>query len=272
MSKESKIDLKKIMIKHSEYLQAQVQAKKHGKAVGKRLVIKYADTEPRPSGSIGGLQTDIASTAIAEMLYQCYKKSQEVGCQELLKKWIEEKFWGKIVEEQFPVLKEVWQMLHDRKYTKNNTCGYGDYDGSIWVEYPKEETRKVIIHKSHCSCADDNTHIFIMEEGTFGTSIHIRTVWPRQNSRGGYAVEKSAEHPNGWFSWGDDRDIKVPSLNTYRKRDFVYGYSDCRDEGYVLTIDGRNLESRAERAGSMQSEIQHALWLIGNMKSWIEEE
>ncbi len=259
----------KMIMALDKYTQSISEAEKYGKRIGKRIVKRYSAENSRKKE---GLQTDIASTVLAEILYQSYKKDQEADCQELLKKWIEEKFWGRIAEEHISELEEIWQLLHDKKYTKNNKCGYGDIDGDIWVEYPKKnKKRKIIIHKSHCTFADNDTHIFIIEEGVFGITLHIRTVWPRENNKGGYECEKSAEYPDGWFSWGDDRDIKIPSLNTYRNRDFKYSYSDCRDKGYVLTIDGMSMKSRVEFAGSMQSEIQHALWLIKNMKNWIED-
>ena len=139
----------------------------------------------------------------------------------------------------------------------------------MWVERVKN--KRIIVHQSQCSCADDNTHIFIQEQGLLGNRFHVRTVWPRQSSRGGYAVEKSKKHPDGWFSWGDDRDISTPSLNTYRARDFEFGYMDCRDKGYVLSTEAFSHSKRIEWAGSFQSEIKHALWLINIMKRELKE-
>jgi len=251
-------------------------ARKYGKNIGKKLVEKFKATPIIVDNKTyydKGLNTNEASEAISEILFQCYRKDQEGECRELLNKWTNDKLWGKIVIEYIPTLKEVWQYLHDNKYTKNNTLGFGDVDGAIWVEYPKQEEtwpdeRKIIIHTSYCSFADDNTHIFILDDSKFyslNTLLHVRTVWPRQNSRGGYKVKKSKKYPKGWFSWKDDRDIKKPSLNTYRKRNFKYSYQDGRDEGYTLSLKNIGTPS-IEWSNSHQGKIQHAIWLINQMK------
>jgi len=265
---EFKKYLKQLSKTVNDYKHRHDEARKYGKTVGKRLVKKFKRTQNEE-----GLRTDEASEAIAEILFQCYRKDQQDDCGELLDKWTNDKLWGKIVIEYIPTLKEVWQYLHDNKYTKNNTLGFGDVDGAIWVEYPKQEEtwpdeRKIIIHTSYCSFADDNTHIFILDDSKFyslNTLLHVRTVWPRQNSRGGYKVKKSKKYPKGWFSWKDDRDIKKPSLNTYRKRNFKYSYQDGRDEGYTLSLKNIGTPS-IEWSNSHQGRIQHAIWLINQMK------
>ncbi|KKK46864.1 hypothetical protein LCGC14_3161010, partial [marine sediment metagenome] len=103
------------------------------------------------------------------------------------------------------------------------------------------------------------------EEATVNPKLHVRTVWPRQNSRGGYRCEPCKEYPNGWFSWGDDRDIKTPSIRTYRDRNFEYSYQDCRDKGYTLTLIDFG-GPKIEWATTHQSRIQHAISLINQMK------
>jgi hypothetical protein len=255
-------------------------AYKYGKRIGRGIVKKYKDTPISVKGKIyggKGLETDEASSAIAEILYNCYMEDQIGDCGKLLLEWTQEKLWGKVVLQSIPRLKTVWQYLHDNKHTKNNTLGYGDIDGSIWVEYPKQlnewpDKRKLIIHTSHCTCADDNTHIFILntESSFIHDILHVRTVWPRQNSRGGYKVKKTKKNPKGWFSWGDDRDIKRPSLNTYRKRNFEYSYQDGRDRGYVLSLKYFGTP-KIEWAHIHQSKIHQAIWLIDLMEDIVTD-
>lgn len=239
-------------------------ARKYGKQVGKRITARYA-SDGIFSPKNKGLVTDSASEVLSEILFQCYKKGEEDGCHELLKKWVEEKFWGKIVTEHLPDFEALWQELRIKKHDKNNPFVYGDMSGSVWIE--RSKNKKIVIHKS-----PGRTHIFIMEKGVFGPTFHVRTVWPRENNKGGYAVKKSKKYPDGWFSWGDDRDVKTPSLNTYRKRNFEYSYRDCRDKGYVLTIDGMALTPSVELGGHFQPEIEHALWLIKIMKEHLARE
>lgn len=219
-----------------------------------------------------GLETDLCSAALSEILLRCYLKGDEAeNCGDLLMEWTMDKFWGKVVNSYVPKLTEVWQWLYDNKRDKNNTFDYGDADGSIWYEEIKQtekwpDRRKVIIHKSHCSCANDRTHIFILDDNdsAIGDKLRVRTVWDRQNSRGGYAVQKCKEWPDGWLSWGDDRDIKVPSLRTYRDRNFKFSYGDGRDKGYVLSLNGFG-GPKIEWAMNNQDKIKHAIWLISYM-------
>ena len=88
------------------------------------------------------------------------------------------------------------QILHDRKYTKKNKFIYGDADVGVWVEYSKKNHRKVIVSTCYCTFADDNTHIYIRDKHDgldILNKLLVVTVWPRQNSRGGYKVKKSKE-------------------------------------------------------------------------------
>ncbi len=245
-------------------------AQKYGKQVAKRIIKKY-ESDGKKVGEKGkGLMTDLSSEVLSEIMFQCYKKGEEDGCQELLKQWTEERFWGRIVEEHIPEFNELWEELRIKKYDKNNTFDYGDLDASVWIE--KSKNKKIIIHKSHCSCANDNTHIFISEKGFFGKIFHVRTVWPRERNKGGYAVKKSKKYPTGWFSWGDDRDISTPSLNTYRTRDFNFDNMSNGSEGYVLSINGITKRSSIKWAGLNQQKIEHALWLIKIMKKALIKE
>jgi hypothetical protein len=275
---EVKAYVEKLNKEVNDYQNSHNDAIKYGKRIAERLIKKFS--EPIPKGflkaqgkDIDKLSTDQASSAIASLLYHCYAHQQPSGCEELLTQWTEEKKWGLIVMDFIPKLKEIWQYLHDNKYTKKNGLRFGDLDGAIWVEYPKQlnswpDERKIIIHRSYCTMADDNTHIFILNDGKYSSlsnTLHVRTVWPRQNSRGGYKCVKSKENPDGWFSWGDDRDIKIPSLRTYRDRNFEYSYQDGRDKGYTLTLKNKPCPS-VEWAHHDQSKLQHALWIINHMK------
>lgn len=244
-------------------------ALRYGKQIAKRMIERYRAVPFEAHGKKyhdkGGLQTDHVSNVLSEILYQCYSEDRKCGCQELLMEWIMDKFWGKIVMEYIPTFREVWQYLHDNKFNKrSNALSYGDADASIWVEYPKqlnawEDKRKVVIHKSHCSCSKNNTHIFIYDEDGLPVcrgKFNVRTVWNREVNRGNH--------------WGDDRDIEVPSLSTYRKRNFEYSYGDGRDKGYALRLDDTSTP-RVEWSMLYQKEIEHALYLISAMKRAKEE-
>ena len=97
-------------------------------------------------------------------------------------------------------------------------------------------------------------------EFSSGFNFLCRTVWPRANYKGGYKVAKSEKHPDGWFSWGDDRDIKIPSINTYRKRDFEYFYKDCRDEGHVFTYENEKCDKASWHEKNISPALMYFRW------------
>ena len=193
---------------------------------------------------------------IANSLYRAYIEEEKDGreCGHLLREWVEEIFWGRMVEDHLPIFDETWKMLHEGKYTQKNPFSYGDADHSLWVEYPKEpiikpsfshvhshEDIRVIVAVCHCACIEDNTYLFIETGREFAQthksflsySFRVATVWPRE------------KRSITGIKWGDDREIGLPSLNTYKKRAFHYGYFDCRDEGHVLLYENF-LKSRVE--------------------------
>lgn len=198
-------------------------------------------------------------------LYRRYMREQGGGrdCGKLMLEWENESFWGHVVKRHIPVFNKTYKILKDHGYFgQSNSYQYGDADVDVWIEQAKD--KKVIASTRHCSCADDNTHLFIMNDARhniFG-DFRCRTVWPKQNKRRGYRVKKSKKYPTGWFSWGDDRDIKIPSIATYRARNFDFSYGDCRDKGYVFTYTNfPEGEHKVEKPDMYK--IEHGLWQLG---------
>lgn len=206
---------------------------------------------------------------IANKLFKEYiaEEKRGEGCGSLMLEWTKDRFYGLIIQEHVSVFNSVWNILTERgNVGQSNRYVYGDVDVGVWVEKVKNPNdKKVIVSTCYCSCADDNTHTYILtgfDSEHFGQKFlefKCRTVWPIQNSRGGYRVKKSKDYPNGWFSWGDDRDIKIPSIKTYRDRDFKFSYGDSRDKGFVfdyrVAYDGPSSESSSRS----EKEILYAL-------------
>lgn len=177
------------------------------------------------------------SDLLAKNLYRKYKKENDKKktgkYDSLLLKWTLQKFWRRVIEDNIPVFLEVWKKLNEQKHTRKNKFVYGDYDVGLWVEYPKDKNKKVIISTRYCSCADDNTYIFILEKTDYRTVFRTVTVWPRQINSKYKHCEKGDK-----FS----KDIYKPSLNTYRKADFKFGYYDNRDKGHVFLYEKYHFE------------------------------
>jgi len=191
---------------------------------------------------------------LATRIYKEYKIEQKIDCQDLLMDWIGECLWGKIIKEYIPIFNETWDLLKEGGHNKNNKFIYGDIDVGVWYENVKDKTgvkryRKVIASQRYCSAAEDNTHIFILDQWPqdkrglkdIMSKFRTVTVWPRQ--------KKSPTR------WG-----KLPSLNVYRKGSFDFGYNDCRDEGHVFKYEAR--DDTVDHASWASQKIPNALWTL----------
>lgn len=193
----------------------------------------------------------IKAEKMASYMLRGYKK--EGDCGDLLIEWAKECFWGALVKEHLPIFDKVWKVLDEKGHTRNNKFVYGDIDVGLWVEYPKNKksNKRIIISERYCSCADDNIHLFIengkkwLTECPILYKFKVVTAWPRQiNSKYG--------------KWKDDRDIDKPSLNTYRKRGYTFGYGDGRDKGHSILYQN----GRVDKAHWNEGRIKHALWTL----------
>jgi hypothetical protein len=211
---------------------------------------------------------------IADLLYCQYVAEENrdgeesKGCGDLMLEWIKDRFWGQIVEDHIPTFRAVYNILLKNGNTSQKNCYvYGDLDVGIWIEKTKNpKDKKVIASTRYCSMADDNTHLYIMTGLKFVDmdppdfnflKFYCRTVWPRQKK------EK--------FHFGDDRDIKIPSLRTYQERDFKFSYQDCRDKGHVFTYNAF-MGPSLDKAHWHETRIPHALqalrWHLEALKDY----
>lgn len=213
------------------------------------------------------MRTTKRAEELSEILYDAYKDGDNTGVyNDYLIECIKEKFWGRVVKDHLPIFNKTWKILNEKKYTAKNPFVYGDDDVGVWIELTKSESKKVIASTCYCSCADDNTHIFILDDHSILNAhsivFRVATVWPRQ-------INKRDKHP-----WGDDRDIKLPSLNTYRERDFRYGYYDCRDKGSCFLYEEfkKGIAVRVENAHWDEGAITNALRTLRWHLEALEEE
>lgn len=184
---------------------------------------------------------------LANSLYEAYKQEPSKRCGDLIIENVKNYFWGALVKDMLPIFDQIWNILHAKKHTKNNPFVYG-CDKSFWVEYPQEKDKKVIISKNYFGGGENNTYIYIRKYNAIMSDLRVASVWPRQ------IIEKF-DTP-----FGDDRDISKPSLNTYRKKDYTFGYFDCRDMGHVLNYN--KLTQSVENAHESEEKIKHSMWLL----------
>jgi hypothetical protein len=190
------------------------------------------------------IDLDVVAKDLANTVYQSY---QAHNCRNLLIKWTDEYFWGKVAKDHLRTFIELWDILNNNNITQKNPIRFCDADFSVWVGNTIEKNRKVIVAHSSTVCRDDNTYIFILENGS---KFRIVTVWGK---------EKKNKH-GGW--------IEKPSLKTYIARDYKYGYGDMRDPGHILAYDF--WDERADYASITACEIskslEHLEWLLYSAK------
>ena len=182
------------------------------------------------------------SKIMAQLLYEESKFSSSIL------DWTMDEYWGMVVRDNLHCFDESWQLLNDNGYNTSKNPHYQcDDDYAVWIEpvnsIDKYYKTKVIISSSSSICADDNTIIFVKDESELKPDkpkLRIVSVWPKQKKdKNGYMIH--------------------PSLLTYRKHGFKYGYGDLRDIGHILTYGGIIAPYRVERACSTIPKIKRAL-------------
>jgi len=169
---------------------------------------------------------------LGDLLYCLYTKEEKRnGCGNLMLDWIKSRFWGRVIEDHIPIFNEAFNLLKRYEHDSyKNGIEFGDWDSTTWyeeVEGDDFQFTQVILSKSHCSCNGDDTHIYI-RSGCIPipecNKFLCRTAWDKQKKNR--------------FSFGDHRDIELPSVHTYRRHNFNFGYGDARDKGHVFSYKG----------------------------------
>lgn len=227
-------EIEEMLSKHN---QRDLEASKHGKRLAKSLL--------RKCGLNGEQKFDhfYASTAIANLLNIIRENDHDSECALMNQEWIFEKLAFIQISSYMEMFDDIHKQLIEKKFDCNNKLGYGDIDGSIWVE-PHDEY-KIVIIESHCAMRDDNTLIFIKQ----GSSLHARRVWPKQISQYGF--------------------LKKPSLRTYQKSKWKIRYRDGRDLGYCFTLD--DLFKKVPSALYKAHEIYWSLWELNLIDSILKD-
>jgi len=182
---------------------------------------------------------------------------------DLMLEWAKSRFYSLLVRDHIPIFLEVWKVLSEKGHTSEENCyTFNDLDMHIWIEKVKNpKDKKVLVGRNSSICRDDNTYLYILSSVYYADLMEFkcRTVWPKQNKNGGYRVTITEKNPTGWFSWGDDRDIKTPSLKTYQERDFEFSYGDCRDKGHIFSYENCFGKHNLDKPTWHENEIIHAL-------------
>lgn len=185
---------------------------------------------------------------IADKLYSVYKKSSSG---KYLMERVKNLFYGRMVYDHIDDFNELYAILERGEHGSKNPLITGDIDEGSWIEKSPSEHIKVIAIQRYCSCADDNTHIYVLTDYRIPdemgyppadwVTFQCFTAWPRQVSK------------RRGYKWGDHRDIEHPSINTFRKHKFHFGYEDGRDKHYCF------------KYSSYSDAVEHAFWNEGRL-------
>lgn len=133
--------------------------------------------------------------------------------------WCVEHYAGLKLWQWLPVLEAVHFSLVDRKLRKTNRRIYNDLDNSAY--YIPHEKKRIMIWGSQSS----QELIVLQPSFINGLCVHVRKIWPRRSTKYGFR--------NLW------------SLSAYAENDYSGEYSDCRDNGYVLTYQGGQVRRKS---------------------------
>ena len=200
---------------------------------------------------------------------------------QLYLEWTVESFVGKKLLLNVPRLERIYDLLVERGNVENNAFNWNDSDNDLF--YIKDAPENV---KVWCSTSQNTRYMFIMAcNDSLGiTDIHVRRYWDpvtppadkwdredrdEYNEKGFELAVKNAS----WNSeaWSDNllgnRYVRRPDLQWWRDCKFDPRHKDCRDEGYVMSLNVSRLDygqrGRVDRAIYTMSDIKMAFFEIG---------
>lgn len=224
--------------------------------------LKKDMTKIKRNNNFGDTEELAKCRSFGKKLYKAYKKEEKKECGSLFLKWMKDCFYALVVKDHIPLFDEIWNYLNEHKITFDKKLRFCDEDHHLWIEYPQknydfDQERQVIVYKNVDLCADDNTFIFIKEK-SYGNKFNFRivTVWDKE------VKEK--------FNFKDDRDIKLPSIKTYRERNFDFGYGDGRDPGNIIVYE--NDKQMCKDSAWNENRIKYALDILHECIFAIKEE
>lgn len=150
---------------------------------------------------------------------------------------------------------------------------YGDIDwhGKKLLD---TEKKKVLLLDNHSSCAKITKFLFFYENDGSREVLHIRKVWDSKSSdyrKGNDYVNKPS------LKWYKDRQFSLEYQEELHWGPLGGSYADCRDSGYILTLDRYipfGYDDLPEEKTKQISKVQERLaqWHVekGTIYSWPE--
>jgi hypothetical protein len=234
----------------------------------------FPKSDEKRTGNLGA--SEMLASAIA---YFDLKDPPDAG--QLYLEWTVEAFVGDKLLLNVPRLEKIYALLVEHGHDETNVYNWNDSDNDLFFISDAPDDVKV-----WCAASQNTRYMFIMEcNHVLGvTDIHVRRYWDplkpatdrwEQKERDKY-IEKGYELAvkNSFWNgeiWSDNllgnRYVCRPDLQWWKDRKFDPRYKDCRDEGYVMSLNISRLDydARPRVAGAIYSmlDIKMAFFEIG---------
>lgn len=204
-----------------------------------------------------------------------------LSASQLYLEWTVGSFVGQKLLLNIPRLERIYDLLADRGNDERNTFNWNDADNDLFYVSNTPSNVKV-----WCATAQRTRYMFILEheEGVGTVGIHVRRYWDSlkapvdkwdredrdEYNKGGFelAVKNAANNSDTWSdNLLGNRYVQRPDFQWWRDCKFDPEYKDCRDEGYVMSLDvsacSYGLRVRVDRAIYHMSDIESAFFEIG---------
>lgn len=209
---------------------------------------------------------------------------------QLYLEWTVGAFIGRKLLSCVPDMLSVWGMLSDNNQFEDNRFEWNDMDNHLFAIRDTPPGVKV-----WCSTSQNTRYMFILNvHETLGlTDIHIRRYWDAvQPAEDRWEIEDRAKYAELGFeyaikqaSWLRDeysdnllgnQYVDRPDLQWWADHDYKPRYGDCRDEGYVMSLNLTRLDyergPRVDRAIYTMSDIKRVSLDISCALSVLSEE
>lgn len=200
---------------------------------------------------------------------------------QLYLEWLVDHYVGRKVAANLDDVRTIAETLKARGFTEDNVYDYNDLDNRLFY-IPHID--KLIF----CIETQNHRFIYILTTDTFHPKFHIRRYydeydfeskdWWQEKEEMAYlkgGIGKAIANASGLNeTWSDyipgNQFSQRPSLLYFEERGFNPKYSDCRDNGYVLSYEDL-ISPRADRALFFYPEVKSAFLQLRYAVSQLEE-
>ena len=195
------------------------------------------------------------------------------GCT-LYLEWTAEAFVGQKLLDNIDDMLTIHNTLVEHKCTEDSPHDWNDGENRLF--YISVDGKKV-----WCATSQNTRYVFIMgwNEILGVTDIHVRRYWDsvepvtdkwemkdraKYNEQGFELAVKNAD----WLKerWSDNlldnQYVSRPDLQWWKDHDFKPQYGDCRDDGYVMSMNVGHGRARVDRAIYVMPDIKTAFFEI----------